>query len=274
MAIILEPRIFRRLFRENVKGRACDAFFRQSRVNRVFIDDAAARTVNQANGRLHHFNLVGVNHIERLLVLGDVDGDVIGLFEDSFELVGDFDTQLFGFRRDGKRVIAENLHIETPGHFRDGHTDSAQAYYAQRFIVELVALVLFPVPGAAFKRIAGGDNVPAHRQHQRHSMFGCAEGIAAGRIHNKDALACRFFYVNVIDTDACAGDGLESSGIGKDLGGNFGCAADNQAVVAADYACQLIFAYAGLDGYFDVGHCFKQVDAFLCEFVCNQNLYH
>ena len=109
---LLETSIFRRLFWEDVEGGAGDAFFRQCRINGVLVDDAAACAVNQADGRLHHFDLLGVNHIERLLVFGDVDGDVVGLFEDSFELVGYFDADFFGFRRDGERVVAEDFHIE------------------------------------------------------------------------------------------------------------------------------------------------------------------
>ena len=67
---------------------------------------------------------------------------------------------------------------------------------------------------------------------------------------------------------------LNLPGLARTLAVTLVAASDNQAVVLADDFRKLIFAYAGFDDDFNVGHCFEQVDTFLCEFVCNKNFNH
>jgi hypothetical protein len=157
-----ESDVLRRLLGEYVQRGARDPLGRQSVVQSILVDDPASRAIDQANGRLHHRDLLGVDHVERLFVSRHVDRDVIRFLEDSLDIVGNLDADLLGILGCGKRIVPQNLHIESASHPDDRHADTSQADDAENLVVELIAHVL-AVPGSRLEAVARRHDVAAQR---------------------------------------------------------------------------------------------------------------
>src|SRR5262249_33305429 len=69
---------------------------------------------------------------------------------------------------------------------------------------------------------------------QGDGVLGGADGVAAGRVHDDDALARGGGDVDVVHADAGAHDGAQPAGVVEQVGGDPRAAADDQAVGGAD----------------------------------------
>ena len=77
--------------------------------------------------------------------------------------------------------------------------------------------------------VGGGDEA-GDGHEERDGLLGGADGVAAGRVHDDDALAGGGGDVDVVHADAGAGDGPELAGVFEQVGGDRGAAADDDAV--------------------------------------------
>src|SRR5208282_4608146 len=94
------------------------------------------------------------------------------------------------------------------------------------------------------------------------------ERAGLGGVENQDSLGGGGVQVDIIDSDASAGDRLEFPGIGQDLGRHLGAGTDDQGVVLPYLRRQLLFLQANL-GVKIRFVLFQEIEAFLGEFVSN-----
>src|SRR5207249_3994810 len=90
------------------------------------------------------------------------------------------------------------------------------------------------LPLALAQAAVGGGDVAGQGRHQGDGVLGGAERVAAGRVHDDDALARGGGDVDVIDADAGADDGPQASRVVEQVGGDLGGAADDHGVGGAD----------------------------------------
>ena len=203
-----------------------------------------------------------------------MNADEVGFLKNPIEILGYFDAGFLRVGRCGKRIVAQDFHVETLCHLRDSHPDSAQTYQAEDLTVQLVAHVFLSVPCTALEAVAGRDNIAAHSQYQGYRMLGGAEGVPAGGVHDYYTLSGGFRDVDVVDSDASPGYRLELAGVGQDFGRYRGGASDDQAIVLADDASQLVLVDPDFDNCLHTVHGIEQINPFLCEFVRDKHFYH
>ena len=79
-------------------------------------------------------------------------------------------------------------------------------------------------------QLVGAADVAGHRQHQRQSVFGHGDGIGAGSVHHRDALAGGGIKVDVVDANARASDHPQLVGMFEKLGIDLHRRADDERV--------------------------------------------
>ena len=168
-------------------------------------------------------------------------------------------------------VEGDDLHLEGLGALGDELADPAEADHAERLAVELGALEVGPLPGAADERAVGLGHVAAERQHQRQRVLGGGDRVRFGGVGDDDAAAGRGGDVDVVDAGAGAADHLEPLGALDQLGGHLGRRADQDRVVAGDRVAQLLVGH--LEPEVDVEVLAQQVDAGVGDLLLDQDLH-
>ena len=79
-------------------------------------------------------------------------------------------------------VEGDDLHLEALGALGDELADAAEADHAERLAVELGALELGPLPGAAGQRAVRLGDVAAEREHQRQRVLGGGDRVRFGAL--------------------------------------------------------------------------------------------
>ena len=97
--------------------------------------------------------------------------------------------------------------------------------------------------------------------------------VAAGRVHDDDALAGGGGHVDVVHADAGAGDGPELAGVFEQVGGDRGAAADDDAVGGLERGFQLGALEAVALVEFKAGLA-QQVEAGGFQFVADEDAWH
>ncbi len=99
----------------------------------------------------------------------------------------------------------------------------------------------------------GGRHATGEREHQRDGVLGGGDGVAAGRVHDHDALARGGGHVDVVDADAGADDRAELARVLQTLGGDLGLRADDAGIELAERGGEFVAleTEAGFD--FDPG---------------------
>ena len=105
---------------------------------------------------------------------------------------------------------------------------------------------------------------------QGDGLLGGADGVAAGRVHDDDALARGGGHVDVVDADAGPDDGPQLAGVLEQLGGDAGVAADDDAVGGLQRFLQGGALEAGAVVELDAGLA-EQVEAGGFEFVADED---
>ena len=80
-----------------------------------------------------------------------------------------------------------------------------------------------------------------HGQQHGHGVFGDADGVSAGRIHDQHALARGGVQVDVVHAHAGAADHAQILRFFQQLGGHFRRAANQQRVRVANFLRDLAF---------------------------------
>ncbi len=149
--------------------------------------------------------------------------------------IGDgLDAQLGGAGRSQERIEADHLHVEAGGAAGDLAADATQTDDAERLAGELGADEFAAFPLALMHAGVGGGHVAGQRHQQRDGLLGGADGVAAGRVHDDDALARRRCHVDVVHADAGADDDAQPARILQLSRRDARVAADDDAVGGAD----------------------------------------
>ena len=237
----------------------------------VEVDQLAAGAVDEPGAVLHRRDRVGVDQVDRLRRLRHVQGDDVGAAEQLLERLGALDAELAEALGGDELVEGDDLHLEGLGALGDELADAAEADHAERLAVELGALELGPLPGAADQRAVRLGDVAAEGQHQRQRVLGGGDRVRFGRVGDDHAAAGRGRDVDVVDAGAGAADHLEPLAALDQLGGHLGRRADQDRVVAGDRLAQLLVGH--LEAEVDVEVLAQQVDAGVGDLLLDQDLH-
>ena len=179
-------------------------------VERGLVDDPAAGGVDEDQARLRAGQLVGADQPDRLRRLGQVDAHEVGLGEQGVE-VDEADAHLRGAAGLHVGVVGDDLHAEGAEALGDQDADAAEADDADGLLVELDAGVLRALPLAAAERGVGRADVAGRGEHQGDGELGGADDVGGRRVDDHDAGLGGGLHVDVVETDARAGDDLEAT---------------------------------------------------------------
>jgi len=203
-----------------------------------------------------------------------VQGNEIGPGQEvvEFDL---FHPEIDGAFRRQEGIVGDDLHLEADGALGGERPDIAATDDAEGLVGHFDAheAVLFPLAGAS------GDvclrDLAGQRHHQGDGVLGGGDGIAEGRVHDDDALGGGRRDVDIVYTDAGAGDHLEIGGGVDDLLGHLGGGADGQTVILADYFGQLVLVLAEIGQVVHLDAIvLEDLDGGGAEFVGYENLGH
>ena len=174
----------------HVEGCAGDLSLLQRVEERLFVDDAAARGVDQERRRLHAGKEGGVDHPLRRRAVGYVDADEIGLPRQRVEREIDGVAKLgFLFYGQAIALVVDDLHAQRSGAFGDlarhlAHADQAEGLGGQHAEAAHPGPVEFGPRRPGLKagwqlrlphgldRVVSVNEVARQTQQQRHDVFG------------------------------------------------------------------------------------------------------
>ena len=180
-------------------------------IERVEVDQLAAGAVDDPDPVLHRRDRLGVDQVDRLRRLRQVQGDDVGAAEELLERLGPLDAELAEALGGDELVEGDDLHVEALGALGDELADAAEADHAERLAVELGALELGAVPAPVDQRAVGLGDVAAEREGQRQRVLGGGDRVRLGRVGDDDPAAGRGRDVDVVDAGAGAADHLQAA---------------------------------------------------------------
>ena len=206
----------------------------EPRLDRVEVDELAAGAVDYPGAVLHRGDRVGVDQADRLRGLRRVQGDDVGAAEQVLEALGPLDPELAEALGRDELVEGDDLHVEALGALGDELADAAEADHPEGLAVELGALELGPLPGAAGERAVRLGDVAAEGEHQGQGVLGGGDRVRFGRVGDDHAAAGGSRDVDVVDAGSGPADHLEPLAALDQLGGHLGRRADQDRVVGGD----------------------------------------
>ncbi len=237
----------RRLFDEDVEGRAGDMAGIERRAQGRLVDQAAARAIDDAHA---------------LLGLGEVLGrqDVLGLRRHR-RVQGDE----VGARQAARRARPSRRRVRRRARPRGTDRRRSTRIFRPRpreatiepMLPQPMMPSVLPVSSTPMKRFF--SHLPAWVEASAAGSWRASANISAiacsavvielpnGVFMTITPLRRRGGNVDVVDADAGAADHLQLLGVFEQLGGDLGRRADRQAVVVADDLGELVLVEAGLD---------------------------
>ena len=200
-----------------------------------------------------------------------MQGDHVGPAEQILERLRPLDAELAEALRGDELVEGDDLHLEALRPFGDELADAPEADHPERLAVELGALELGPLPGAAGERGVRLRDVAVERQHQGERVLGGGHRVRFRRVGDDHAAAGGGGDVDVVDAGPGAADHLQVVGALDQLGGHLRRRADQDRVVAGDRLDQLLVGH--LEAEVDVEVLAQQVDAGVGDLLLDQDLH-
>ena len=233
--VAAEERVLGRgLLGEDVERGAGDLARLERGAERLEVDQLAAGAVDDAHAVLHAGERRGVDPVDRLGRLRQVDRDEVGALVELVGRLDALDAEVAEALGGDELVEADDLHVERLGAARDQLADPAEADHAERLAVELVAAVARARPLAADERAMRLRHVAGQRQRQRQRVLGGGDRVRLRRVDDEDAALGRRDEVDVVDAGAGAADDLQVGGLADQVRGDLGRRADDQRVELAD----------------------------------------
>ena len=235
-----QRRVFgQRLAGVHVEHGAAELSRLQSGDERLFVDDAAPRHVDDDRAALERPDLAPADESARLVGERRVDRDDVGVghvldrrdpphLKGREPLVADV------------RIVGDERHAEGVGATGDLAADPAEPDDAERLPLELLAGELRPVPLAFAHRHDRVGQVAQQAEDIAEEQLGDGDGIARRRIDHGDAESRRRFHVDVVDADAGPADDAQPSAAFQQLGGDLRRAPTDQRVIVPDALEQLL----------------------------------
>ncbi len=222
----------------HIEAGAGDAALLERRVQRLLVDDPAARGVDDADGRLDLVQRLVTDETEGLGGLRQVHGDEVRDLEQLVERE-ELDAHLRGPRGLDVGVVGDDLHAEGGHPLRDQHADAAEADDAEGLLAELDTRVLGPLPLAVLQGGVGLRDVAGRGDQQTAGELGRGDDVGRRRVDDHHAGLGGGGDVDVVQSDAGAGDDAQLPGRGDGLGVHLGGGADEDRVDIGDGGDQL-----------------------------------
>jgi len=214
--------------------RAAELAALQRRGQRHFIDDAAARGVDQHCAALHRGDAFGIEQIARRIDQRHMQADHIGsgnqrIQPDRTHTVG----RVGRVAAVHHRVVGDHCHAEPARQRRGELADRAEADQAQGLARRLAAVgqrIARPLPG----RHRSAAPVGAAQQQQRRGdhVLGDRQGIRAGGRDHLHAARFAAGHVDVVQADAEPPDDLAARQRGEQVAAHLGAVAHDQRIRA------------------------------------------
>ena len=236
----------RRLLDEHVERGACYLAGFQRVGERSFIDDSAARAVDDSHSLLHLRERRRADDAPRVVGQRSVHGDEVGVREKLVE-ADQLNADATGSISGQNRIVADHFHLEPDRAVRDDAPDVTEANDAERLVADLGAGEFAAIPFSGMNRSVGCRDVPRQRHHHRDRMLGSRDAVAGRAVHHDDSATRRRFDIDVVNADARAPDHFERRGRVDYFAGDASAAANQQRVVGRDYFRQLFRLESGLD---------------------------
>ena len=209
------------------------------------VDDAAARTVDDAYARLHGGDLAGGDHVLGLVGEGHVHRDDVGLGEQALE-VGEPHAQIARPALGNVRIVDEDLHLEGSKPRRHARAHLAEAEHARRLAEELGA-VDAAVPPAPLEGVVGERDPPDQREQHADGMLRRRDDVAVRGVGHHDALARAGVDVDIVDADPRPPQDAELPRVRQELGGHRGGGAGDDGLVVGDPVIELLLGELARD---------------------------
>ena len=226
------------LDREHVDGGAGQMAALQRLGQRLDVDHAAARRIDQHGALAHFFQLLAAEHHLGGGRFRHVQRDYVGALQ---QLVQARHGMGIAHRQLRFDVVEQHAHAEAFGQHAGLRADVAVADDAQHLVARLVAAHRRLVPAAD---VALGVLVrDAAQQHDRfgHHQFSHAAGVGIRRVENRDAQLARLDQIHLVGADAEAAHRHQPLGVRKHVGGQLGARAQADDVRIGDALLQLGF---------------------------------
>ena len=248
--------VLRRLLGEHVERRAGDMTAVERVLQRRFVDQPAARAIDDAHALLGLRQRLAAEDAAGLVGQRRVQRDEVGAGEQlvQLDLVDAKFDRAFGRQ---ERVVGDDLHLQAVRAVGDDRADIAAADQAERLAGELDAHEPVLLPLAGLRGLVRLRDLAGEREQHRDRMFGGGDRIAERRVHDDDAARRGGGHVDRVDADAGAADDLQRgrpASIAAAL--ILRRAADRDTVIAADDGVQFVRREARL---------FVDVDAAVAE---------
>ena len=158
-------------------------------LERLEVDQLAAGAVDDPHPVLHLRDRFGIDPVDRVGRLRQVDGHDVRLGVEVVGRLGALDAQLAEALRGDELVEGDHLHLERLGPLGDQLADPAEPDHAERLAVQLVAGESRPRPLAADQRGVRLGDVAAQGQSQRQGVLGGGHRVRLGGVDDHDARA-------------------------------------------------------------------------------------
>jgi hypothetical protein len=223
-----------RLLGEDVERRPGHLARVQRGLERLQVHELAASAVHDSHAVLHLGDRLGVDPVDGVGGLRQVDGHDVGPGVEVVAGFGAVGSEIAKALRGHELVERHHLHLEGAGPVRDELADPAEADHSERLAVELVAGEPGPGPLSADERCLGLRNVAAQGQDQRERVLGRGDRVGLGRVDDHDPPLGRGPHVHVVHTSAGAPDHLEARRAADQVRGELGGGPDHDPVELAD----------------------------------------
>ena len=259
-----------RLGREHVQRRAADRPVLERLLERLEVDQLTAGTVDDPDAVLHLRQRLGIDPVDRLRRLRQVDRDQVGAGVELVDVADPFDAELLEALGGDELVERDDVHVERQRSPGDELADPAETDHAERLAIELVAAEARARPLAVGEGGVRLRNVAEERQGEGQRVLRRRNRIGFGGVGNHDSPLRRRFDVDVVDAGARPADRTQGASPADQLGGHLGGRADQDRVELADPLLQL--AGGPIDAHLDVEPLAQQVDAGFGDLLLDQDL--
>ncbi len=224
----------RRFLHEHVESGPGQMARSQRLYQRLLVDDAATGAVDDASTLGQHRQLRSADQVACFVGQRRMHGEEIDARQHLGEIGDSLDAHLRSAGRGEKGIEADDLHVQAGGAAGDLTADASETDDAERPAGQLGADELAALPLALFHAGVAGGRMAGQRHQQRDRVLGGADGVAAGRVHDDDALARRGSHVDVVHSHAGADDDAQPARVLQLGRRDARVAADDDAVGAAD----------------------------------------
>ncbi len=258
------------LGREDVERRPGDLAGVEPGLKRLEVDQLASGAVDDPHPVLHLCDRLGVDPVDRVGRLGQVDGDDVRLRVQVVAGLGVLDTKLPETLSGDELVEGDHLHGEGLGPVGNKLADPPEADHAERLAVQLVAGESRPRPIAPHQRCVRLGDVPAQGQRQGQRVLGGRDRVRLWGVDDHDAPLGGGVYIDVVDPRPGATDHLQPRPALDQFRRQRGLRANHDPVELADPLAQLVLGH--LQAELDLEVVPQQLHAGLGDLLLDQDL--